>query len=431
MGLIPKIGQFLGIKKFGEAIATTGRIATGEVKKDISLQGQNDQNIQKILYAYRNETNPVKKERLKILLQPSDIPTASQIDTGLNLTNKEVLGSAANVALNIAMPGAFKGGKTAIIAKNAALGAGFGTASGLEKNRNTSGIVGSATGGAITGAAIGTIGLLANAAKDFIGAKVPEWMMNKAVKPALQDLKKNVKYGNDTLGKQLLDEGVKGGPKKLLEIADTKTTELENQLQSVLTQPGLEEATISREQIAPYLKDLITQKSGTPGMKGDIQRIKDVFNSIPKSMTITEANQMKRNIYTELRDISYKLDAKLSAKAGTLKQIARGLKTEIENTVGGTMVKDINQKLSIYGRLENAMIDQLARNMRNNGFGLTDAILLSGGWPTGILALLRHLEQGTQTYIAQGLKKAGETLSGKASQGIKNQVIRRGAFNLP
>lgn len=433
MGIIQKVGNFLGVKKFTDSLASTGRVLSGEVNQDIQNQTNADAAMQKLTYAMKNEKDPVKKQKLKEVLQSQlnqKSANANEIDTGINLTPKEIYGSAANVALNVATPGAFKGGTAAVLSKNAALGAGYGLASGLEKNRNTSGIVGSAVGGAAVGAAIGGAGLLAKAAKDFIGKTTPEWIMTKAVKPALQDLKKNVKYGSDTLGKQLLDEGVKGGPKKLLEIADNKTTELENQLQDVLNHPGVSEARITRDKLVPYVKELVEQKAGTPGMSGDVKRIKNLLDSLPESMTLPEANQMKRNIYTELKDMAYKLDAKLGVKAATLKQVARGLKTEIENSVGGTVVKDINQKLSIYGRLENSMVDQLARNMRNNGLGLTDAILIAGGEPTSILALLRHLGQGAETYAAQGLKKVGEVLENPVAQSIKG-VIKRGALNLP
>ena len=423
--------QFLGIDKFGKSLASAGRVIGGSVKKDIATQQAADEGIQKILYAARQEKDLTKKARLlEFAKRNQGQVTAEQIDPGLKLSNKEVLGSAANVVLNVAMPGAFKGGKAAVLGKNAALGGAFGAASGLEKNRSASGVVGSTAGGALVGSVIGGAGILAKAAKDFVGVRTPEWIMNKAVKPALQDLKKNVKYGTATLGKELLDEGVKGGPKKLLQIAETKLSSLEDDLQKVLTSPGLEEARITRQQIRPYLKELVTAKKGVPGLAGEAQKIDGIWKSMPEMMTLQEANQMKRRIYNELRDVSYRLDAKLGVRAAALKQIARGLKTEIENTVGGTVVTDINQKLSIYGRLENSMVDQLARNMRNNGISLTDAILLAGGDTTSVLALLRHIGQGAETYAAQGLSKVSKVGTGPVGRTVKN-VAKRATLNAP
>ena len=433
MGLFQKTAKFIGIDKFGKGLASTGRVLTGGVSKDRQVQQEADASVQKLLYAARQEKDTQKKARLLALANAPGIASGTvqegQIDPGLNLTNREVLGSAANVILNVATPGAFKGSKAAVLGKNALLGAGFGTAQGLEKNRSAKGVVGSAVGGAVIGTAVGGIGLFAKAAREFVGQKVPETIMNKAVKPALQDLKKNVKYGTNTLGKELLDEGVKGGPKKLLEIADNKMTSLENELQTILSSPSLKEVAIRRDKIYPYLRDIVAQKQKVPGGMGDIQRIKSLYNDLPEKMSLQQANEMKRAIYQELRDVSYKLDAKLTGKATALKQIARGLKTEIENEVGGSVVQDINKKLSIYGRLENSMVDQLAREMRNNGIGLTDAILLAGG-DTGILALLRHVGQGVETNIAQGLSKVNKIGTGLVGRTIKS-TLKRASLNAP
>lgn len=424
------LADFLGIKKFGQGLATAGRVLTGGVGRDIQSQDSISSNVQKLTYAARQETDPEKKKRLLQLAQSFGTGVgAEQVDPGLNLSGREVVGSAANVVLNMATPGAFKGGKAAVIGKNAALGGAFGAASGLEKGRSAGNIVGSTVGGAIIGAGIGVTGLVAKAAKDFITKTTPRFLMEKAVKPALQDLKKNVKFGSKTLGQELLDEGVKGKPETLLKIASEKLTSLENDLQNVLTAPGLAEAKITRDQIKPYLGEIIKTKKGIPGLAGDAQRIEGVWKSMPEEMSLQQANEMKRRIYGELRDVAYKLDSKLTTKAAALKQIARGLKTEIENTVGGTVVKDINNKLSIYGRLENSIVDQMARSMRNNGIGLTDAILLAGG-DTGILALLRHMGQGIETYAAQGLSKGSKIGTGKFGTAAK-AITKKAALNLP
>jgi len=429
MGAVQKLGNFLGVKKFADAMATTGRVLTGQVNKDIENQLKGAEGMGKIAFALRNEKDPAKKKQLAQLAQSmlnAGNQSATEIDPSLNLSAKEIYGSAANVVLNVATPGAFKGGKAAIIGKNAALGAGFGASSGMEKNRDLKGIAGSAVGGALTGAAIGTAGIALKSAKDFVTKTTPEWMMNKSIKPALQDLKKNVKYGSDTLGKELLEEGVKGGPKKLLEIADDKMTSLEDELQTILSSQSAQGAKIQKAKLAPYLKELAEDKAGVPGLGGDVKKIGSIFDSIPDEMTLQEANIMKRRIYKELRDVAYKIDSKLGVKAAALKQIARGLKTEIENEVGGTIVKDINKKLSVYGRLENSMVDQLAREMRNNGVGLTDAILLAGGDTTSVLALLRHLGKNFSTNAAQTLYKGRDIGSGVAGQAAKATVKRAG-----
>lgn len=430
MGAIQKIGEFLGVKKFADAMASTGRFLTGQVDKDINTQAESGSSLQKLTYILKNEKDPNKKAQLQKLIQShldSGNVNPDQIDKGLNLSNKEIIGSGANVVMNMFTPGAFKGGAGSVIAKNAALGSGFGLGSGLEQNRDTSGIIGSTVGGGLIGAGIGVAGRVAKIAKDFVGTTAPEWMMNNAVRPALQEIKKNVKYGGETLGKQLLDEGVAGTPKKLMELSSHTIDKLEDELQSTLADSA---GQIKREQIIPYVKDLVERKAGTPGMAGDVKRIQNIIESIPDSMTLKEANVMKRRIYKELDDVSYKLDAKLSTKASTLKDIAKGLKSEIENAVGDDTVKEINRKLSIYGKLNESMVDKISREMRNNGISLTDAVLLAGGDTTSILALLRHIGQGLETYGAQGLKKVNNIGTGVAGKTTK-ELLRRGTLNLP
>lgn len=439
MGLIPKIGEFLGIKKFGQGLATSARVLTGEVGKDIKRQEQNTEQVSKIMYAYRQEKDPAKKRNLLELADSmGKLGTemgAAKIDPGLNLNKREIIGSAANVGLNVLMPGAFKGSKAAIVGKNALLGAGFGAGSGLEKGRSASGVIGSTVGGALIGGAIGGLGLLAKGTKEFLTKTTPKWLMDNAIKPSLNELKKNIKYGTKTLGQELLDEGVKGSPQKLLDIANSKTGQLESQLQEILNAPFLSKVKITRNQINPYLESLLKQKAGTPGLASDVQKINSVIKSIPKSMNLLEANQMKRRIYTELRDVAYKLDPKLGARSSALKQIARGLKTEIEKAVGETTVQDINRQLSIYGRLEDSIVSQLARNLRNNGVSLTDAILIAGGElkPSGFLASIvrktigsAQVKTGTAQILSKG-KEIGEGVVGKTAK----ELIRRGSFNAP
>lgn len=158
-------------------------------------------------------------------------------------------------------------------------------------------------------------------------------------------------------------------------------------------------------------------------------------------MTISEANVMKRRIYDELRDVSYKLDAKLGTKGKALKLIAKGLKQEIETAVGGDVVQNLNKQLSLYGRLENRITDQMARNMRNNSFGLTDAIITTGGIasmsPLGLLSALSAVgvknavgSTAARTYTAQGLSKLQSVGTGKTAQTLKG-IGQRGVLNIP
>lgn len=98
--------------------------------------------------------------------------------------------------------------------------------------------------------------------------------MDKAVKPTLDEARKSIKYGQESFGEELLKNGIKGGPKKLLEIADNGIQTAESKLQEILTASEHANKVVTKEQLSPYIKDLVEAKAGTPGLQGDVQRIK-------------------------------------------------------------------------------------------------------------------------------------------------------------
>jgi hypothetical protein len=366
-------------------------------------------------------------------LYKGGIATQAEIDPGTKLSNHEVIGSFGNIALNVATPGAFKGGIGSQIAKNAVLGGGFGLAGGLTENKKGSALIGSTALGAGIGSVIPIAGKLSGKVKDVLTQKLPESLMNHAVKPTLDELRKSIKFGSPTLGKELLEEGTKGSATGLLKLADTKLDLYENQLQKIL---GKSRDKIRRNDIMPYLKPAIAKLEKTPGAKSQAIKFREVFIDLPREMTVKQANEIKRNLYSELRDVAYKLDPSLSKTKEAMKTVASGLKAEIEKKSGASeIVRTLNKKLSIYGRLEDRVVDQLARANRNNIIGLTDTILAGAGFinPLAFAGLLaKHASTSTRvlTNSAVGLNKLNKIGTGKTSQVLK-QGLRRAIFNVP
>jgi len=436
-GAPQKVAGFLGIERAGQGLAAVHDYGNPGQERagNESVQSYND--TQKLIDA-AHKFPPGSPERNRIadflkrgMSDPGYI-SQEEVDPGTALSNKEVAGSFGNVALNTLTPGAFKGGLGAQVAKNAALGAGYGLAGGLNDNKSGSDLGYSTLTGSIVGAAIPVAGKIINKTKQVITQKLPENLMNRAIKPTLDELRRNVKFGADTLGKQLLQEKVKGSPQKLLQIADTNLNKYETQLQTVLKGS---KATVSRNELTKYLDDVLTNTQNTPGLANQVKKIKGVLAEFPEQVSLVQANQIKRNIYNEIRNVGYKLDANLNTKREAMKALATGIKTEIENKVGGTVVKDINQKLSIYGRLEDRVVDLLARNSKNNLFGLTDAILAGGGIaagsPLGFAAVLaKHAVGSTKgmTTTANILNKGSRVGTGIVGKTIK-QATKRTILN--
>jgi hypothetical protein len=459
-GLLQKAAGFLGIEKAGQGLATAYRTATGENKQTVNQNAQSLQDTSKIIQALNKlpKGDPRRQSLLSQLKQSAsgnENISEGQIDAGTNLSNREVAGSFANVGLNALAGGSVQGlkyggmvaqnaprvanvlndtarvinsgGKAVKAGKVLAEGAAFGLAGGLNNNEDNGQLVSSAVLGAASNGVIGLAGKGIGKIKEIATDKLPEYLMNQAVKPALNDLKKNVRYGTDTLGKELVQEGVKGSAKGLLKISDRELTANENKLQSVLkNSTGI----IKRDDIAPYLQATIDRLKATPGATENVSIYQSILNDLPEQFSVAKGNEFKRNLYSELRDVAYKIDPSLSKKKEAMKILASGLKSEIENKSGQPdIVRALNKKLSIYGRLEDSVVDGLARSNRKRLIGLQDTILASAGitHPLAFATILgRHLSTSTRvlTNSAVGLNAAKNIETGTTGKIIKKGTKR-------
>lgn len=169
-----KVAQFTGMAKFGQGLAAAGRTLTGGVNKDIAVQQAGDSKVQELITAARRQTDPAKKRRLLEMANKLGANVSvEEIDPNLQLTGKEVLGSAANTALNIASAGSLantgrvsgaisrvanigaQGGRVAKTANLAAKGGAYGYASDVAMNatQNKDNIF-KPGGGAVVGASL-------------------------------------------------------------------------------------------------------------------------------------------------------------------------------------------------------------------------------------------------------------------------------------
>lgn len=205
---VRKVADFLGVGKAGEAVGRTLATASGSVKM-VEEGAQNlDQTQTKVMQLIKEKkARGEDTSRLEAGLKDS-LGTSKQLagdiaDIGTGgLSNKEVLGSIALTAGNLALPFAGKTlqiGSKAVkipaladrivrgqgalpylkslgvnVAKSAAVGGAFGAASGAEQNKDTEGMLRSAAVGLLTGAAfpVAIEGIRAGAKAVGSGAKL-------------------------------------------------------------------------------------------------------------------------------------------------------------------------------------------------------------------------------------------------------------------
>lgn len=388
--LAKKIGDFLGISKFAEGIGTAMFLKTKEGKK---LQED----------AERGDKYAI--EALQQILE--DAPNA-----------KELIGSAGMTALNIGSGGlASKGVSLAgRVAQGAATGYGFDVASNLqEKDKTVTEAIKPGLGTVVAGA-IPILGTVKNAfAKG--GKNVAERVMNSVVKPSIDDLEKSILYNGKTLGKEMLDEGLRGTKKSILRKASAGLTENEEKLQQVLKDST---ATIKKEELLPYLSKLKDRLLKTPTARAQkaLQNIDEAIKLFPDEFNLSTGNELKRNLYSELRDLAYKIDPNLTPTAESSKALASGLKDLIEKKASSPEVSAINKKIAMFMKTQEGMLDQLARTQRNNLAGV------------GTIGSMIEKVLGTtaiKTYGAAIIDKASKILekqgSGKGGQLTKTIIL--------
>lgn len=214
--------------------------------------------------------------------------------------------------------------------------------------------------------------------------KLPERLYNTAIKTGLEDTRKALTFNGQSLGKDLIDRGIVGTDKQLLKKSITNIDAAEAKLQTILKEHP---ATISRDELFKHLNPLVEKFASTPGLAGDFDTLTKVLDQVPPSLSLSQANVMKRNLYSALRDVAFKLDPALSSKKEVMKTLAKGIKTEIENktaSLGKDVVKNLNQDLAVNGRLQDRIIDKLARAEKNNIFGLGDMAITGTGSAAGL-----------------------------------------------
>ncbi len=110
-GILPKAAQFLGISKFGQGLATAGLETTGQGNQGLDSEAAAAKQLSDIMQKYP-PGSPERKAAIAKYQQlyAGGVPSQTEIDPGTQLSDKEVLGSAGNVALDAMSGGSLTSG---------------------------------------------------------------------------------------------------------------------------------------------------------------------------------------------------------------------------------------------------------------------------------------------------------------------------------
>lgn len=376
-GFLQGAANFLGIKKAGQAIASAGREITGQTKQTGQQESDLAQQTNQLIATARNL--PVgSPERTRLIMQAYNLgkaPTQAEVDPGTALSNKEVLGSFGNVALNIAAPGALKGSLPAKITKSAATGYAFDVASKATENQDN-----------ILKPGVGTV----------VGGSLPA--IGAAIKPVVNitgRLVKNLSSGLSGVSSGTIEQIVSNP-----EIAKTSAALLDkqgnaailkNNAQTILS--GVKQ--IKKEASNAYrtgLEDLATTDIAPQIFKDSTQQILDKYGSqikkgksiltnveftdpknlakaselVNKLQTVDLNGKSLRKLADDIENSAYKIatsDERLSFNS-FVQDLSQSLKDAISQST--SKLGDINKKYSQDIQLAQAIESVFGKSKFNN-----------------------------------------------------------------
>lgn len=131
------------------------------------------------------------------------------------------------------------------------------------------------------------------------------------------------------------------------------------------------------------------------------------------AISVGDAQELKKNTYQILRKEYGKLSG---PESETSKQLARGLKEEIERAIPEVKNAAINKKIAIYGKARDLMERQINKSGPNQLIPFKDVVLYGTTqqiWPSIVRFTVESVP--FKTYV-------GRVLTSKGLQGLKNTV---------
>lgn len=300
IGAAAKVGNFLGMGEFGTGIADAGREISG-ANKSLYDTANSEQKI--------NASVPAATiQRLKRQGKPLPGQTGTEIAPNLtdittdNLSNKQVLGSAAMTAAN-ALSGGSLAGAADTASGRIATGAIFGTvtggAQGLRGNKDAKGIVtdaltGGLVGGGLSGVFEGGVALV----KKLSTADGAGRVVNSLIKP----LSKDLAYGKNP-GRAVAQEHITANSLDELaaKIADRRQ-QIGSQISERINAPELSGVTVDLTNVTAPIDEAIAQARRNPNTNAAlISRLEGVKKDLLGAVTDASGEVVQTK---QLKDIS-------------------------------------------------------------------------------------------------------------------------------
>lgn len=252
---------------------------------------------------------------------------------------------------------------------------------------------------------------LASSGISAVLKSLPETAWSNILKRTSTQVSKNPELPN-----QAAKTGLIGTKQGILKQSKNAIQQLEVSLDEILKTKN---DTIDGQKVAKYLGDLKNVYSNIPGETSSVGTIDQLQQEIANkgSLSLLDANKLKRDIYSLIEKSYGKGILEISAKTEGQKLIASGIKQEIEKIA--PEIKELNRQQAVYIQIKKAIERQLSQGEGRTIAGLHIGY---GDLITGVLGTGAGVLQG-KPLLGIGLVAARKVLGSTLSQSTASRIV--------
>lgn len=283
---------------------------------------------------------------------------------------------------------------------------------------------------AITGVGTYVGGKVLGGLFNLVSKAIPNNVMSTIFKQSADDIALGIKTGgkNLTQAQEVLKEGFRGSPQKMMTFAFDTMKKLETQTQALVKGKPVEITNKNGyiKLITDYVSNL---KKSSFGFQNEVAK---EGQSIVSQLVKTKSNKIsgelalatRRFIDGARRTSSFKLNANLLPKEAAYKEGADLLRKQLSTQIKG--LAEVMDKYSIHINAFEDLAKYAAKAQNRELFDLIDVFIMYGINPSAYLARRGLMSATAKTTLSQGLYQTGKAIEKVIPKGAVPTITTRG-----
>lgn len=308
-------------------------------------------------------------------------------------------------------------------------GALYGGGSEIQKDDATVGSVlkETALGGAIGGVTGGVLGGALPVVPALVKGAKPEKIMQRVARVNALDQEKFAQTAKESIGEYLVKRGIYGNDDEIVNQLATRFSESKSVADDAISKL---QGNWKNGAVDDALSDLAEREARVSSKNvpsRDMARVSELSNKHrTQGLTMSEINEVKR-LYERNVKLGYlkERNTDMVARSTGIDDAIRTWQFSQADKLGLKNLGEINRETRLARQLGDALLKKNARSGGNNAFGLTDAILISGGDPQAISMLIAK-----KTFGSKGVQSAiAKKIAPDATVGTPSAIFGKRAPN--